>query len=131
MQAFTDKSMDFQTKIIERSGLGDETYLPEGKPSEMLLPTPNLGLQDESLCRRLKLSSILSSCSEAAVLMPGKARNVSHSSLDASLSALGLDAELRVQESLSTLARAWVICSARVIFVLLLQLCTQSRRPSP
>ena len=41
-QAFTDKSMDFQTKIIERSGLGDETYLPEGKQSEMLLCTPDL-----------------------------------------------------------------------------------------
>jgi hypothetical protein len=30
LQAFTEKSMDFQTKIIERSGLGDETYLPDG-----------------------------------------------------------------------------------------------------
>ncbi|CAL5229859.1 g13269 [Coccomyxa viridis] len=27
--AFTEKSMEFQTKIIERSGLGDETYLPD------------------------------------------------------------------------------------------------------
>ncbi|EIE21149.1 hypothetical protein COCSUDRAFT_48294 [Coccomyxa subellipsoidea C-169] len=26
---FTEKSMEFQRKIIERSGLGDETYLPE------------------------------------------------------------------------------------------------------
>ncbi|CAL8469239.1 g8780 [Coccomyxa elongata] len=26
---FTEKSMDFQNKIIERSGLGDETYLPK------------------------------------------------------------------------------------------------------
>ncbi len=30
MQKFTEKSMDFQVKIIERSGLGDETYLPQG-----------------------------------------------------------------------------------------------------
>ena len=30
-KAFTEKSMDFQRKIIERSGLGDETYLPEGR----------------------------------------------------------------------------------------------------
>jgi hypothetical protein len=29
-KAFTEKSMDFQRKIIERSGLGDETYLPDG-----------------------------------------------------------------------------------------------------
>ena len=36
MQAFTDKSMEFQTKIIERSGLGDETYLPDGKPAANL-----------------------------------------------------------------------------------------------
>lgn len=31
MQKFTEKSMEFQRKIIERSGLGDETYLPEGE----------------------------------------------------------------------------------------------------
>ena len=31
MQAFTEKSMEFQTKIIERSGLGNETYLPDGR----------------------------------------------------------------------------------------------------
>ena len=30
MQAFTEKSLDFQQKIIDRSGLGDETYLPDG-----------------------------------------------------------------------------------------------------
>lgn len=30
-QKFTEKSMDFQVKIIERSGLGDETYLPQGR----------------------------------------------------------------------------------------------------
>ena len=29
-QAFTEKSLDFQQKIIDRSGLGDETYLPDG-----------------------------------------------------------------------------------------------------
>lgn len=27
---FTDLSLEFQEKIMERSGLGDETYLPEG-----------------------------------------------------------------------------------------------------
>ncbi len=35
MQAFTEKSMEFQTKIIERSGLGDETYLPDGTPAAL------------------------------------------------------------------------------------------------
>ena len=35
MQAFTEKSMEFQTKIIERSGLGDETYLPDGRPAAL------------------------------------------------------------------------------------------------
>jgi hypothetical protein len=29
-KAFTEKSLDFQRKIVERSGLGDETYLPDG-----------------------------------------------------------------------------------------------------
>lgn len=28
---FTDLSMEFQEKIMERSGLGDCTYLPQGK----------------------------------------------------------------------------------------------------
>lgn len=37
MQKFTEKSMDFQVKIIERSGLGDETYLPEGRSLFCLL----------------------------------------------------------------------------------------------
>jgi len=27
---FTEQSLDFQEKIMERSGLGDETYLPSG-----------------------------------------------------------------------------------------------------
>ena len=36
MQAFTEKSMEFQTKIIERSGLGDETYLPDGMPTALI-----------------------------------------------------------------------------------------------
>lgn len=32
LQAFTELSLDFQQKIIDRSGLGDETYLPDGGP---------------------------------------------------------------------------------------------------
>lgn len=32
LQAFTEQSLDFQQKIIDRSGLGDETYLPDGGP---------------------------------------------------------------------------------------------------
>ena len=36
-KAFTEKSMEFQRKIIERSGLGDETYLPEGRYVQTLL----------------------------------------------------------------------------------------------
>lgn len=31
LQAFTQQSLEFQEKIMERSGLGDETYLPAGK----------------------------------------------------------------------------------------------------
>lgn len=31
MQCFTDANMDFQQKIIERSGLGDETGLSDGR----------------------------------------------------------------------------------------------------
>ena len=27
---FNDQSLEFQEKIMERSGLGDETYLPNG-----------------------------------------------------------------------------------------------------
>lgn len=38
VQAFTEKSMDFQVKIIERSGLGDDTYLPEGENALLLQP---------------------------------------------------------------------------------------------
>ena len=30
-QVFNEQSLEFQDKIIERSGLGDETYLPDGK----------------------------------------------------------------------------------------------------
>ena len=28
--AFNEKSLSFQQKILERSGLGEETYLPDG-----------------------------------------------------------------------------------------------------
>lgn len=28
--AFTPESLEFQRKVLERSGLGEETYLPEG-----------------------------------------------------------------------------------------------------
>lgn len=30
MQAFNEQSLAFQEKIMERSGLGDDTYLPDG-----------------------------------------------------------------------------------------------------
>lgn len=30
LQAFNEKSIEFQEKMIYRGGLGDETYLPEG-----------------------------------------------------------------------------------------------------
>lgn len=33
VQAFTEESMAFQTKMVANGGLGQETYLPEGKPS--------------------------------------------------------------------------------------------------
>ena len=29
-QMFNEQSLEFQEKIMQRSGLGDETYLPEG-----------------------------------------------------------------------------------------------------
>ncbi|XP_072968741.1 3-ketoacyl-CoA synthase 11-like [Typha angustifolia] len=38
--AFTDANIDFQSKIIERSGLGDSTYLPEAVFS--VPPTPSI-----------------------------------------------------------------------------------------
>ena len=38
-KTFTEKSMDFQRKIIERSGLGDETYLPDGAPKATTHPS--------------------------------------------------------------------------------------------
>ena len=28
---FNEQSLEFQQKIMERSGLGDDTYLPEGR----------------------------------------------------------------------------------------------------
>ena len=31
LQMFNEQSLEFQEKIMERSGLGDETYLPEGQ----------------------------------------------------------------------------------------------------
>ena len=71
MQAFTEKSMDFQTKIIERSGLGDETYLPVGKPSEMLPPTPLSACRIKACAAGLEMSFsdpvvlLLSSCGNA------------------------------------------------------------------
>lgn len=37
-QAFTEKSLDFQQKIIDRSGLGDETYLPDGTSRALHAP---------------------------------------------------------------------------------------------
>lgn len=30
MQMFNEQSLEFQEKIMERSGLGDDTYLPHG-----------------------------------------------------------------------------------------------------
>lgn len=30
LQMFNEQSLEFQEKIMQRSGLGDETYLPEG-----------------------------------------------------------------------------------------------------
>ena len=31
LQRFNESSMDFQAKLIERGGLGDDTYLPQGR----------------------------------------------------------------------------------------------------
>ena len=44
-QAFTEKSLDFQQKIIDRSGLGDETYLPDGSPLVGLCMQQCIGLR--------------------------------------------------------------------------------------
>lgn len=33
MQMFNEQSLNFQEKIMERSGLGDDTYLPHGMPN--------------------------------------------------------------------------------------------------
>jgi FAE1/Type III polyketide synthase-like protein len=30
-QAYTEQSLDFMEKVLQRSGLGPETYLPDGK----------------------------------------------------------------------------------------------------
>ena len=32
-QVFGEKAMTFQERIMEKSGLGDETYLPPGEPN--------------------------------------------------------------------------------------------------
>ena len=32
VQAFTEQSMAFQTKMVANGGLGQETYLPDGEP---------------------------------------------------------------------------------------------------
>lgn len=55
MQAFTEKSMEFQTKIIERSGLGDETYLPDGMPAAMLCISPAQAQRRDCQCQSAKL----------------------------------------------------------------------------
>lgn len=39
-QAFTQESLDFQEKVLARSGLGEETYLP---PCECTSPRVLLG----------------------------------------------------------------------------------------
>lgn len=39
---FTEQSMEFQEKIMERSGLGDNTYLPMGNmPVHATYPLPS------------------------------------------------------------------------------------------
>jgi hypothetical protein len=35
VQAFNEKSLEFQEKMVGRGGLGDETYLPDGAPQDM------------------------------------------------------------------------------------------------
>ena len=35
-QVFSKQALDFQNKIVERAGLGDETYLPEGARSRLV-----------------------------------------------------------------------------------------------
>ena len=55
MQAFTEKSMEFQTKIIERSGLGDETYLPNGMPAALAYTSPTRANRRACQCQFAKL----------------------------------------------------------------------------
>jgi len=31
VQVFSERAMDFQERIMDKSGLGDETYLPPGE----------------------------------------------------------------------------------------------------
>ena len=33
---FNEQSLDFQRKIMARSGLGDDTYLPDGEPLHII-----------------------------------------------------------------------------------------------
>ena len=53
LQAFTEQSLDFQQKIIDRSGLGDETYLPDGGPRG--LPASPLASSAFTMARMLPL----------------------------------------------------------------------------
>lgn len=74
MQKFTEKSMDFQNKIIERSGLGDETYLPNGGslPHILLPQTPVLLLISCSIHRAFTafLKERLCLCNAAVHAVP-------------------------------------------------------------
>ena len=36
LQMFDERALDFQEKILDRSGLGDETYLPDGECRTLL-----------------------------------------------------------------------------------------------
>lgn len=42
LQKFDDAAMEFQERIIMRSGLGDETYLPKGEAASHLCGCPNV-----------------------------------------------------------------------------------------
>ena len=39
VQCFNQEALDFQARVLERSGLGEETYLPSGAPHTCLLYT--------------------------------------------------------------------------------------------
>nr|AAC34858.1 senescence-associated protein 15 [Hemerocallis hybrid cultivar] len=55
--AFNDKSLDFQTKITVRSGLGDETYLPPGIQAR----PPKLSMAEA----RLEAETVMFGCLDA------------------------------------------------------------------